>query len=198
MVGWRTALILCGAMLLSACGNLVTSEKPLFGKAEERGAPKFKRGVWIGRDTECVFDETRPMKDWPKCADPFVVGRRGLTDPALLKELGGGAILAAGSPLILQLGDKPSFFYVAIEPTARDGRGRVTAFSAWPVLCGPPPKPIEGDEGRKLTRKLAAGLEISGDNCLARTASAVRGAAGSSKSWNDGVTGPHWVRDKPD
>lgn len=186
-------LALGGALLLSGCGNFVKSEKPLFFKRDEVGAPAFRQGVWLSDKPDCVFDETRPMKDWPECADPLTLGKLGLTDPELLK--GEGGVLAAGSPLILQMGDKGEFGYIAVEPMTADEQDRVTAFKAWPVLCGPPPKAVVGEEARKVTRDPLPGLRISGDDCLATRASVVRRAAAASARWNEQLLSAHWVRE---
>jgi len=188
----RGLALAAATLVLTACGNVVRSERPLFDAADEYGTPRFRPGVWISNSPDCRVDERAPVAPWPSCADPLVIGKEGLKDPKLLD----GAIgrLAAGDPMIAQMADKDGFSYLAIKVLQSDRRGRVLAFRTWPVLCGPPPPhKSDGSEG-KVTLSPLPGLEVRGDDCFARDKASVRSAAAASEAWNAEPFIIHWVR----
>ena len=193
-----TLVAILSAALLGGCANVVFSEGPLFTTADARGAPRFKPGVWIGEEPGCVVDTSKPLDQWGDCAEGWVMTRRGLADPTLYK--GAAALLAAGDPMILQLGPEPpaetnEHFYNAVRALETDKAGRITAFSTWPVQCGPPPGPAGPDQATTgVTASPLPGLEIRDKNCLARDAASVRAAAKASEAWDREPAMARWVR----
>ena len=201
-------LALALAALLGGCGNLVQSDAALFAKADTRGAPVFRRGLWIGDDPDCKVDERLPREAWPGCAAAWVMTSRGLAS-AFDEDKEMHLLLAAGDPAIIQIEpperEEGPFGYWALAVTAADRRGRATAFSAWPVLCGPPDgadAPVSAAQAREgaqpyasVTRHPLPGLEVRGANCFAARAATVRDAARASRAWTPFPMDAHWVRD---
>lgn len=193
----RLSVILAMAALLGGCGNLVYSERPLFSKHDRIGVPSFRPGLWAAAEPGCALDPATPLEAWPACANGTRMGRRGPIEDrdAEAKEL----LIAAGDPLIAQSGGRGEsrFAYLAVAPTAFDGRRRITAFKAWPVQCGPPPPQGETEAGsaRRLTRELLPGLEAAGDDCIARDRETVRRAARASAAWAPPGPEIRWMRD---
>jgi hypothetical protein len=112
----RLLVLLVSALLLGACTNMVRSEAPWFGPADAAGAPPLRDGVWAAVDPECRFDASRPLEQWPGCAQGRVIrggeelslkvfdvedarGRRTRTDYDWSSE---AFVLAAGVPRIQQ------------------------------------------------------------------------------------------------
>jgi hypothetical protein len=210
-------LVLIGALLLGGC-NMVVTKTPVFTRADETGAARLRSGVWSGpTSTPCDFDEHAPLDSWPSCANGAVMGegviggyqekdgKRGLFQTDV--------VLAAGEPRVLQidagavaLGDGFSlsgYFYAALRPTKTDNQGRITAFTAWPVLCGPPPADTTMKNNKMVfgTRHPLPGLVMDkdGNNCATHSTNALRMAATASEQWatSDGgqPSASHWVRD---
>lgn len=202
-VALRSLLILMLCSALSACQrNQVLSIEPLFFKADRRGAPKFRAGIWASPTPDCPMRPEADVKDWPECAHAFVVGRSGLNLHGSDRDGAFDMLLANGDPLVLQTvlkntkAEQPSLnvSYQAVQPTAFDARARTTAFRIWNVLCGPPPAP--GSESA-LTAALLPDLTPVDQNCLARDPDAVRRAAAASAVWasgEDDVANPRWIR----
>lgn len=135
-------------------------------------------------------------------------------------------VLAAGDPRVMQLqvdvdlsmqaeasasGDatasasasppvhaKP-YGYAGVRPTKFDDQGRITAFTLWPVQCGPPPpKDKDGNDTAPATLKPLPGIEMKrGDAvCSTSSVSALRNAAKASEAWAPpGRGNSHWLRD---
>jgi hypothetical protein len=134
-------------------------------------------------------------------------------------------VLAAGDPRIMQLqvdvdlsvqadatatGDATAsasssaahsrpYGYGAVRPTKFDDQGRITAFTLWPIQCGPPPpKNKNGEDVAAATLKPLPGIEMKpGDAvCTTRSVSALRNAAKASEAWAPQARGDsHWIRD---
>ncbi|MFN3521367.1 MAG: hypothetical protein ACK4YQ_03910 [Phenylobacterium sp.] len=200
-------LLLAFSASLSGCANLVHSDEPLFTRADARGAPVFRRGLWLGEDPDCGVDEALPRDEWPGCAEDWEMTGAGLGS-IFDEDKEMSLLLARGDPNIVQVqppkGEAGPYAYWALAPTRTDGRGRVTAFSAWPVLCGPPAagegpaSPAEaraGASSNTLTPQPLPGLEVRGRNCFAARASVVREAARLSRAWTPFPMSAHWVRD---
>jgi len=89
--------------------------------------------------------------------------------------------------------------YGAVRPTLHDDQGRITAFSFWPILCGPPPpKKGKDDLGLSGTEHPLPGLTMQDNNtdCTTDSKDALRGAARASEAWADKpLAQAHWVRD---
>jgi hypothetical protein len=207
-------LVLIGAALLLGGCNMVVTSTPLFSRADEAGAARLKPGVWEGTpDSGCAFDEKTPITTWPSCANGGVVGADGRIggyqgDPPTLSL--NDTILAAGDPLVMQVHNSEAvpgsgltltgYFYIALRPTGADDQGRVTAFTAWAVQCGPPP-PNPSANASKIelgTRQPLAGLVMdkAHTNCTTRSAAALHNAAKVSEQWAaSGLSSTsHWLR----
>ena len=89
--------------------------------------------------------------------------------------------------------------YGAVRPTNVDDQGRITAFTLWPIQCGPPPpKDKDGNDTAAATLKPLPGLEMKpGDAvCTTKSVSALRNAAKASEAWAPQPRGDsHWIRD---
>lgn len=217
----RRILIFASLLLLGAC-NMVVTKQPLFSTADAAGAAQLRPGVW--RETPqspCDFDETKPLADWPGCANGFIMrdgeaggynidanGKKTWTSSEL--------IFAGGEPRVIQvlmkdLGVKglgelpfgPMYLYVAAHPTSLDEQGRIVAFTVWPILCGPPPPPdAKGRDGNAMrtgTLKPLPGLTMDKDNnnCTTSSQAVVRAAAKASADWQGSspATEDRWIRD---
>jgi hypothetical protein len=107
-------------------------------------------------------------------ASPYVMGS---TDPYLLQVR---MVDPTGS------GPPVQFMFVALAPTTYDSDRRMTAATAWPVFCGPPPK--EGDpnfglqdEQGQVTNHPFPGLHMEDFNCSPDDLAAIRRAAIASR-----------------
>ena len=193
---------------LAGCTNMVMSERPLFTKADAKGAPIFRPGVWAAPDPGCDVDLKTPLDGWPKCAHGDVMGSDGpiLPDPSMKP------VLAAGDPIVVQIalpaeltkagkglpGAGASVFYSALKPVESDDRGQVVAFEGWLVECGPPPPPRKAEDGseiRLVTDRPLPGLRIVEDHCLATRPATVRAAAAASRTWQTEIHLTRWIRD---
>lgn len=184
-------------LALTACeANAVRSARPLFGPEDAAGPLVTRPGVWSQAEPGCRFDPAAPLKHWPDCANGDVAGRDDFNDADA------NSLLVAGDPMIVQYGygkasddDPLPYGYMALRPLARDARGRVTAFRAWTVKCGPPP-PAPADpavEGHKVTDHPLPGLTIAEPYCRADDKAAVRAAAQASEAWSPPITS-RWER----
>ena len=190
MVHVRLASLVMATAMVGGC-NLVVTDKPLFSKADGAGGPQFRTGVWNGAAPDCAFDEAKPEKDWPKCANAQPPG----ADPPPW-------LAVPGDPPILQMSTEPGngsaispSFYVGFHVIRTDSTGRVIEVRVWPVQCGPPPP--DGDKSG-LTKHMLSGLKErkEGGDCTAETKQALRNAARASEAWVPGpATKAHWVRD---
>lgn len=208
----RRSALFCLGLALAGC-NMVTTAQPLFSQADEATAPRLKPGVWAGpKSADCVFDERSAIDTWPACANGTVVGQGTLG--GYDKKNGAAAftrtdyILADGQPLILQIHDIPAqgpdptpggYFYATLRVVKSDDSGLVTAFGAWPVLCGPPPPENATKDGKLVfgTLQPVDGMTMDKDNddCTTDKAQVVRSAAAASEQWEpDDIVNLHWVR----
>jgi hypothetical protein len=89
--------------------------------------------------------------------------------------------------------------YAAVRPTKLDSEGRITAFTLWPIQCGPPPpKDKDGNDTAPATLKPLPGMIMKQGDAVCSTASvaALRGAAKASEPWApQPMPQSHWVRD---
>lgn len=139
----RFLLLAAASLLLGGC-NLVVAELPIFTEADASGAPQLKPGVWLSRDPACPVDTSKPMSDWPACADPSVIsadtiGGRAGDDRAM------PYVLAGGDPQVLQMKiqmdpEKPALYmFAGLQVLRTDAQGRIVEARTWGVQCGPPP-----------------------------------------------------------
>jgi hypothetical protein len=206
---WRVLAVLIAAGLLGGC-NLVYSERPLFSASDAAGAPALRPGLWARPEADCAFDETKPVADWPDCANGLVFRPDMAFDPKKPGETA-AYVLAAGDPRVFQApfktgqGEQIGYIYLGVEPAKLDGQGRITAFEAWPAQCGPPPpKPASAKpdamptaEGL-VTKAPLPGLKLDAKTgmCLADSQEPVRRSAKASRAWADkGPALARWVRD---
>lgn len=112
----RVLVLLLSSLLLSACTNMVRSERPWFGPADTAGAPPIRDGVWAAVSSDCRFDAERPLERWPACAqgrtirggeqlDLSYIDREDEHDRRARSDYGWSSetfVLAAGTPRIHQ------------------------------------------------------------------------------------------------
>jgi len=200
LLAWMAALT-----LLTGC-NAVVTKAPMFGPADEAGAPALRPGVWrIATEPDCKVDESRPLLDWPECGGGVVLKDRAAgfydrkTDKPVWKVQ--PFVLAAGTPRIGQAQvdvsgdvkmDSNPYAYAGVKPTKFDEHGRVTAFAFWPVQCGPLSK-----AGDQITTHPVPGMNIEPGELVCTTSSvdALRKAAAASEAWE--VLTARWLRDGP-
>lgn len=199
----RDLLILALCCASGGCyRNHVLSEKPLFSKADTRGTPAFRPGVWASPAPDCVLNPADRVQDWPECSNAFVMSRKGLDLHLSDRNESADMLLASGEPLVLQIALKGTtdgrpfnlVTYQGVQPTGLEASGRVIAFRVWNVLCGPPP--ATGSETGRTTA-LLPGLSPMDDNCVARDPATVRRAAAASAAWavgEDETANPRWIR----
>jgi hypothetical protein len=111
-------------------------------------------------------------------------------------EASGGASASASSSVSAP--ESKPFAYAGIRPTKFDDQGRITAFTSWPVQCGPPPPVDEkGNATAMGTLKPLPGMEMKpGDAvCTTRSKDALRAAAKASEAWADQPRESNWLRD---
>jgi hypothetical protein len=217
----RALLVIAGLLLLGGC-NMVVTKQPVFAPADA-GPMQLRHGVWRGKaDQPCDFNEARPITRWPDCAAGFVV----LDDKLQMFDNGPKNkrtasdlpyVLAGASPGVLQAlaqpgdsksagandEDGPSYFYMGVRSTATDPQGRITAFTGWSVLCGPPPPggslTSDGKNTRYGSLEPFPGLTMDAqeNDCTPESQAALRGAAAASEQWTkpDSISSAHWVRD---
>jgi hypothetical protein len=170
---WRFLLLICSLSLLSGC-NLVVSEKPWFSEKDAVGVPPLRDGLWASFGAgSCEFDSSRPVADWPQCAQPLLV-RSGqylyaqetqedaaATSPGPVQWQPIGHLLVAGDPLIDQF-DNPvpqssrddrqfGHFYRGVRIAKTGDDGRIIEFVGWPVVCGP----LRSGESKKHSKARA-------------------------------------------
>ncbi len=209
----RVLLGLCLVLLLGGC-NRVHSDHPLFFAETSTGAAKLRDGVWALQNddnADCRYDARKPVTRWPDCADWMLVRGGeilGYDRPGKGDVTGAGEwtslpfVLADGAPPVLQIAmtedGKVDYQFFGVEQTAGDSAG-VTAFSAWPVMCGPPPPSGAMTDGKRryVTLEPLPGLTVVDESsCTAADATAVRNAAGPSRAWaGDEGGGARWIRD---
>lgn len=192
----RILMLLTVALAIGGCTNMVFSDRPLFHRADSRGAPSFRPGVWAAKAGDCVADLSRPLQDWPACALGIVHGRNGPED--IPGEVSFRVV--AGDPPVLQQAYFGTVLYGGLRPLEHDERGRVTAYEAWVALCGPPPPPrttgAASITGGQLTLELLPGLEADDSNCRARRSDAVRRSVAQSRPWQQAVVEMRWMRER--
>jgi hypothetical protein len=214
-------LIIASLLLLGAC-NMVVTKDPMFTKADTGGF-RLREGVWNEPSSSpCDFDETKPLAQWPDCAKGVVVTKDQIgawdTDAKGARTWrSSDVIFAGGQPPVAQVhlqdmemkgvGDLPIspslYLYLALRPTKTDDAGRVTAYTGWPILCGPPPpdgaKGPDGTSPRMGTLAPLPGLTMDkdGNNCTPASREALRAAGVASEKWAkpDSMTVTRWVRD---
>ena len=224
----RVVLAGCAALALGGC-NMVVSERPWFSAPS--GPQLKEGIWAMLDTPECSVDPAAALPDWPDCARPVLVRGQEYAGPASADDELPPAqrldparwnridhVLADGTPQIDQIASKrptggggppvdgvdegkPFYIYTAVQPTASDPDGRITALRRWPVLCGPKParKAAKPGRSRFVTDKPFKGLAIKGDGCTAKDIAALRRAAAGSEgiAAGDGysIIISRWVRD---
>lgn len=224
----RTLLAFVAGASLSGC-NMVVSERPWF--VQPSGPQQKEGIWAMLDTADCKVDPAIALTDWPDCARPVLVRGGEYLGPASSDDDRPAAerldparwdkivhVLADGTPQIDQIAskrpvsaggppvdgvdvDKPYYIYTAVQPTAIDSAGRITALRRWPVLCGPKPSRKAGMTGRSrfVTDKPFKGLKVDGDSCTAKDLAALRRAAAGSEAVAGGdgysIITSRWVRD---
>lgn len=202
----RVILAVIAALAVCAC-NWVVTKAPLFGPADAARAAKLRPGVWsAGASSDCKFDERAPITTWPDCAGRLVIrGDRWVT---LDKKDGRWvwtnqpALLTGGTPQILQTPPNADaktsdagYSYYGLLGKTHDRSGRVTAFTVWPVLCGPPAPKAPGDEPSPPVHPFPGiTMDLGDSDCTTTSREALRSAADASRLWADTALTAHWVR----
>lgn len=209
----RNLVPILAALALGGCG-MVSSDRPLFGPLDARGAPVLKPGLWALVQPGCKLNLRSSPKRWPDCAqaaelhDGVAVLIRQDTKSEVEHET--TYLLAAGDPAVLQVqGPKDAgrprapYVYFGVRPLASDLDGVIIRARVWPAYCsrpqtggGPPPK-------AKPPKALAGLVPGKGPNanCLARGQAPVRNAVIQSEAWafsgerDEGGVTAYWVRD---
>jgi hypothetical protein len=174
---------------------MVSTARPLV--AAGPNDPKLRDGVWLSDPhADCRFDSARPVRRWPHCADAMIVREGRLHAPGGHKPSDTAVYaLSAGAPILGQAevisDDGRGFYYEGVEPTAFDAQGRITAFRAWPVVCGP-----SGKDGKPSGTfpGLVRPAGKPGSGCTTDSLETVRRAAISSRGLGD-LNPARWVRD---
>jgi len=197
---------------LSAC-NLVTTSEPMFTAADAAGAPALREGLWANIEPDCKVDLKKPASRWPSCAEGFVIqdGMLFSQDEASDKDQRAGFILASTDPRILQIkltgedgnADQVGYFYFGVDPLKFDAQGRILEFTAWLVLCGPPPPKdykLPDGERRYGTLEPFAGMIMDEalSDCSPVDENALAPAAAASLKLDPQASGgaaSRWVRD---
>jgi hypothetical protein len=195
---FRISVLAVLALGLCGCSNYVYSEKPLFTARDSRGLPELRPGVWAGKEErDCAFEEARPLKEWPECANGVVLGRSAARAAARLTE--GKGLLVAGDPMVMQTSGQGAggrVDYQGLRATRFDERRRAVEIAIWPVQCGPPtPAHPEFPVRTTLTQTPLPGLVVRDQNCIASDPEAVRGAARASEAWDAQPARLRWVRE---
>jgi hypothetical protein len=174
---YRMAVVVCAALLLSACGNMVRSDEPVLVATDGADDIKLRTGIWSAdaEDPEevCVFDPTRPVWQWPQCASPMVVDKASYREMA---EMEPSAMVLApleADYFVSQERDSLDdgnysyrFHLVRINELDEAGRARRVGFDF--LLCGlPPEEGAKNPDGtnRYLTRNLYPGVTADGEDC---------------------------------
>lgn len=207
----RVSGVICAGLLLASC-NMVTSATPLFSSADARPGG-FRAGVWLVVDKTCAVDTSKPITQWPDCADAWVVhpgefiaGRDA--DKPLSAWTHFKTVLTRGDPAVLQMGvgpegnDPGGYAYAGVRVLKSDDDGRVIEYRAWAALCGPPP-PADptGQKSAVMTDKLLPGLTVdkTQQDCIASDKAPVLASVKASEAWsqddNPGRDTARWVRD---
>jgi len=188
------------SLMIAGC-SAVTSERPLFDRADAAAAPRLKAGLWAMPEPDCRFDSRAPRTGWPECAGGMLVGPTSVAggegdQPGGYK----GALqylLAAGDPPVLQLrdtdkeGGESPYFYAGLRPTRLDARGRVVEARVWPAPCR---NGVASDSN--ANGALLPGLEAISGGCRASAQAAVRNAVrvGETAPAKDFAPIARWVR----
>jgi len=205
----RVFVAVSAALLLCGC-NWVVTKAPLFGPADQAGAPHLRSGVWsAGSSSDCTFDERKPISEWPDCAGRLVIkdGRWMTLDKKDGRWIWTTqrVLLTGGAPQILQTppdadgkSTDAGYSYYGVGAERRDRSGRIITFKMWPVLCGPPaPQAKAGDTGPAPVTHPFPGmtLDANDSDCTTTSRDAVREAADASQLWSEATFAAHWVRD---
>ena len=132
---WMT--LVCG--LLTAC-NIATSRSPLFF-APPAKTLSLKNGLWVQEDSECGFDVSLTIRNWPSCAEGAVVDGAKIRDRDPKPDDVSTYLLIDHSPAILQIYERvgreasEDYLYFAAD-VQRDAAGDVVSLGIWPILCG--------------------------------------------------------------
>ncbi|MCB2088717.1 MAG: hypothetical protein R3E18_02490 [Sphingomonadaceae bacterium] len=204
----KLATGLAAGWALAGC-NMVVSEEPWFERTAD--SPMMKPGIWgAANKTDCEFDASAAVTDWPECADPAIIDEQG----SFITQSKNGdgwkgvaAVLGGTDPMIVQFRipedagqmapDGLSYIYFAAHALDHDADGKITRMALWPVMCGPIDKdpPADGRLGMLVSNKPFAGLTIKDSNCLARDIPSLVGAAAKSEALQEQNGQGRWIRD---
>ena len=216
---WTALSGLLAAAALSAC-DIVDDHAPTFSPSQ--AVSPLKPGLWqtptgcetarpLPRSTFCVpHGDGLSALQWVITPKALFGAHRGDT-PDL--PAGMPYVISPGAPMLMQIQadvpDKPDkspglraglhVWFLALEPTSRDAAGRITAFTVWPVMCGPTPHAGSPNfDETDVTKHPFAGLAMDGMTCTARDAASIRAAALASRSvFADNTMSYEWAGNAP-
>ncbi|MFI4933093.1 MAG: hypothetical protein ACHP7N_00585 [Caulobacterales bacterium] len=217
----RLIAAFAATLTLCAC-DMVISEKPVFESADMAGGPVLKSGIWA--DERCHLYAEPPRPPAAKCPQWWVVTPKEIRvvydksmapDPASpLPQTPSQYVLVGGRPPVAQLGVQMPpgkngetlllYYFLAVDPTLLDDKGRIVEAGFWPVLCGPPaptPKtapPLQGSDQPKwnlppATLRPFPGITPGDLGCTPDGKAAVLNAAQPSRIFVEPVIRAHWV-----
>ena len=142
----RSPLVLLPLLVALGACNMVISETPMFGKADQSKLLP-RDGIWLADVEDCKFDSASKESEWPKCA-VWVIARdsgrelvvsdgKGQSQPVV-------STFASGTPSIVQgqwtddakTPVTTTYGFYGLEARDLDADGRFSAASVWPVECG--------------------------------------------------------------
>ncbi len=214
LAGGVRALVAITTFALSGC-NMVMTHAPMLRSNESTASPKLRPGVWS------VEQPCRTESPSPLCGRPvnmLVVTKTNVrqliapgTPPNLRVSLDHPLpyVIGVGKPLLVQLRLDPlappghaipaQFTFAALAPIISDEKGEIVVAEAWPVECGPPPKPGDAnyglqDEQGQVTNHPLPGLKMDAFDCEPEGRSTIQRAAIASRAWFGGAFLLRWVK----
>jgi hypothetical protein len=193
-----------GVWLLQADPDChVDTAKPLGEWPDCSGGVVVAAGQITGRDTDHPSKmEVTPFTlaaGSPRIAQVLVsVDVSVHADVSASADSGGGVTGSTSTTTSSDASKGKVYAYAGARPTKSDDAGLITAFSFWPVQCGPPPpKDAKGNDVASATLHPLRGLEMKpGDtNCTTQSKDVLFAAARASEPWATSLGTAHWVRD---
>jgi hypothetical protein len=176
----------------------VDESKPFTEWPDCAGGGLVKPGVVTGHKANAPADQLEDTPFVLAAGDPRIMQLQVDVDLSMQADAsanGGATASASGA----SSSHSQPYGYGAVRPTKFDDQGRVTAFTLWPIQCGPPPpKDKDGNDAAPATLKPLPGIEMKpGDAvCTTKSVPALRNAAKASEAWAPpGRVDSHWLRD---
>ena len=186
-------LLLIASVGLSAC-NAAISDHPMFQEAERSSKVVLEDGLWFLVKDDCAVEPAQPTSAWPKCADWVILGGGKAIKSSDSKPQEGpeDVFIADGQPPLIQAriktnGSDVAYGFLALEPQAFSGAGKITDVKVWMVPCGIDQAP------EAATPKVQPYPGFTED-CHPNSVDALRAAASKGPSKITDVVEWKWVR----